>query len=129
MQLKGLDHVNVRTAQLDAMIGWYGDYLDMHPGDRPAFPFPGAWLYCAGNPIVHLIGVDEQPKVTELQVEHFAIGGNGLPGFLERLKAGNIRYQLSKVADFGIIQVNIWDPDENHIHVDFPLAEAEGLDV
>jgi hypothetical protein len=28
-----------------------------------------------------------------------------------------------------VLQVNVWDPDGNHIHVDFDLAEADGIDV
>ena len=42
MQIGKLDHVNVRTNQLDAMIGWYTDVLGMRTGARPDFPFPGA---------------------------------------------------------------------------------------
>lgn len=129
MQLRGLDHVNVRTAKLDEMIAWYDNVLDMKTGPRPAFQFPGAWLYCSGNPIVHLIGVDEEPKVTELKIEHFAIGASGLSEFLDRLKANKVDYRPSKVLDFGILQINIWDPDNNHIHVDFAIAEADGVDL
>ena len=43
--LKRLDHVNLRTANLDVMVAWYGRILGMHPGPRPGFSFPGAWLY------------------------------------------------------------------------------------
>lgn len=128
MQLNGLDHVNVRTAQLDRMIEWYGDVLDMPTGDRPAFDFPGAWLYCAGKPMIHLIGIKEPAKVSDLRIEHFAIGGSGLAAFIARLKAKNVGYELGRVEDFGILQVNIWDPDDNHIHVDFPLTEAAELE-
>ena len=37
--MKRLDHVNVRTANLDGMVEWYGRMLGMHPGPRPDFPF------------------------------------------------------------------------------------------
>lgn len=127
MQLHRLDHVNIVTANLDGMIAWYRDVLDMPPGDRPDFGFPGAWLYCAGNPIVHLVTSDKQPETTELQVEHFAISANGLPAFIDRLKEKGVDYRIGRVRDVGIIQVNIWDPDGNHIHVDFPEAEGEGV--
>ena len=47
--LKRLDHVNLRTADLDRMVAWYGRVLDMHPGPRPDFAFPGAWPYADGH--------------------------------------------------------------------------------
>ncbi len=59
--LKRLDHVNIRTADLAGMIAWYGRVLDMHPGPRPGFTFPGAWLYADGHAIVHLVGVETAP--------------------------------------------------------------------
>jgi catechol 2,3-dioxygenase-like lactoylglutathione lyase family enzyme len=44
MQVTKLDHVNVHTANLDTMVEWYGRVLGMRSGERPPFPFPGAWL-------------------------------------------------------------------------------------
>ena len=59
MQVKKLDHVNVHTANLAGMVEWYGRVLGMRSGDRPPFAFLGAWLYCGGEPTVHLVGVDK----------------------------------------------------------------------
>ena len=63
--LKRLDHVNVRTANLDAMIDWYGAMLGMTTGPRPDFPFPGAWLYIGNDPVIHLVGVETQPPAAD----------------------------------------------------------------
>ena len=57
MPLKQLDHVNVRTANLDAMVSWYRDILGMQVGDRPQFSFPGAWMYVGDQAVIHLVGV------------------------------------------------------------------------
>ena len=129
--LKTLDHVNVRTANLDAMIEWYGRILDMPTGPRPDFPFPGAWLYAGEQAIVHLIGVSDRPDAADadLRLEHFAISATGLKAMIGRLEAAGERMDLRKVPGFPIVQVNIWDPDGNHIHVDFDVSEAEGLDL
>ncbi|MEJ2178651.1 MAG: VOC family protein, partial [Gammaproteobacteria bacterium] len=56
MQIEKLDHVNVRTTQLDAMIDWYTNVLGMRIGDRPDFRFPGAWMYTGEAAPVHLVG-------------------------------------------------------------------------
>ncbi len=129
--MKRLDHINVRTASLEAMIEWYGRVLGMHPGKRPGFDFPGAWLYADGFPIVHLVGVEKAPGADpgDVRLEHFAVSATGLKEMLALLKAEGERYRLNPIRDAGVVQVNVWDPDGNHIHVDFPLAEAEGLEI
>ena len=129
--LKRLGHVNIRTADLEGMIAWYGRVLDLHPGPRPGFSFPGAWLYADGRPIIHLVGVEAAPEAdpAALRFEHFSIFANGLEGLLSRLDAEGTRRRLNRIADFGILQVNVWDPDGNHIHIDFDASEAEGLEI
>ena len=131
MQVTKLDHVNVHTANLDAMVAWYGRVLGMRAGERPPFPFPGAWLYCGEEPVVHLVGVDEQPeKPGKLpQLEHFAFSAKGLEEFVGRLQSDKVRYEARKVPRSGSVQVNIWDPDGNHIHVDFAPEESAGFDL
>ena len=60
----------------------------------------------------------------DLRLEHFALSASGLDGFLEHLKTEQVDYKLVKVPDFPIVQVNVWDPDGNHIHIDFHEDEA-----
>jgi catechol 2,3-dioxygenase-like lactoylglutathione lyase family enzyme len=127
MALERLDHVNLRTHRLQAMIDWYREVLDMKTGPRPGFPFGGAWLYCAGEPIVHLVEVAEEQAAVAPKIEHFAIRGTGLDSFLTMLEGKGIAYEIGRPPDFPIIQVNIFDPDRNHIHIDFPAAEEAAL--
>ena len=130
MQVKKLDHVNVHTANLAGMVEWYGRVLGMRSGERPPFAFPGAWLYCGGEPTVHLVGVDEVPKTEGLlQLEHFAFSATGLKEFVGRLDRDKVRYEARKVPRSGAVQVNVWDPDGNHIHVDFPPEEFAGIEL
>ena len=128
MQVKKLDHVNIHTANVDRMVEWYDRVLGMRAGDRPPFSFPGAWLYCGGEPTVHLVGVDKQPQTTGLQLEHFAFSATGLKDFMERLKREGVRYDARKVPRSDGVQINVWDPDGNHIHIDFSGAETAGVD-
>ena len=116
-----LDHINIRTAQLDAMIDWYGKVLDMHPGPRPDFAFPGAWLYANGKALVHVVGVEDEPgsNPDDLKLEHGAFQAKGLAEFVAKLRDLGEEMELVQVPTFPIIQVNIWDPDGNHLHIDF----------
>ena len=117
--LKAIDHVNVRTANLDAMVAWYEKVLGLKSGDRPNFPFPGAWLYLGDQAVVHLVTEKAQPDSIDPQIEHFAFQAAGYDTFLAHLDAKGVTYQVAEVPGIGVTQVNIWDPDQNHIHVDF----------
>lgn len=125
MQLDKLDHVNIRTANLDNMVAWYRDVLGMESGDRPPFPFPGAWLYAGDHAAVHLVGVDEVPQSVEPNIEHFAMSATGLADFVERLNASGTEFRAIRVPGINILQINVYDCDGNHIHIDFSPEEAD----
>ena len=128
MQIHRLDHVNIRTRQLDVLIQWYTDVLGMRSGDRPDFHFPGAWMYLGDDAPVHLVGVEGDPGTgseSTLNLEHFALLGSGRQEFEERLNARDIAFKRIDIPSFGVVQINLWDPDGNHIHVDFPLDEVQ----
>ncbi len=129
MQIGKLDHVNVRTSKVEAMAAWYDRVLGMKSGKRPPFPFPGAWLYAGDHPAVHLVGVDAEPANDDPKVEHFAFSASGLRAFVERLKRDGEKHDIRVVPGFGIVQVNVWDPDGNHIHIDFAPNEAGAADM
>ena len=123
MQLNRLDHVNIFTANLDAMIAWYEDVLGMVNGKRPPFPFPGAWMYAGEHAVVHLVETNAERKAIEPKIEHFAITANDLSGFIARLDERGIEFGMNTVPDFPVVQVNIFDVDGNHIHIDFSADE------
>lgn len=127
MPLQAFDHVNLRTAKLDEMVAWYGAVLDMYPGKRPDFPFPGAWLYLGDNALIHLVGVEAAPVAPEnLALEHFAFRATDMAGLKARLESHGIAYSIDEVPGFPVVQVNFRDPEGNHIHVDFDTAELAG---
>jgi len=126
MRIGKLDHVNVRTTQLGPMIVWYSEVLGLQQGDRPNFPFSGAWMYAGETAAVHLVQNSDTPGTgseTELKLEHFAFSATGRAKFEERLIARGERFERSDVPAINIVQFNVWDPDGNHIHIDFPLNE------
>lgn len=121
-----LDHVNVRTGRLEAMRKWYVDVLGMTDGWRPPFPFPGAWLYAGNDPIVHLVGVESTPGAHEddIRLEHFALQGDDLEALRARIKAAGQECREVRVPGTNLLQLNVYDPDGNHIHIDFRVAEG-----
>lgn len=126
MQITQLDHVNIRTTQLEKMVGWYTEILGMTIGDRPDFPFPGAWLYGNGQAMVHMVGVEDDPLVgseVNLKLEHFAFRAEGAAAFEQRLVSAEEPYRRVDIAQINTAAFNLWDPDGNHIHVDFALEQ------
>ena len=128
VQINKLSHVNIHTANVERLVEWYDRILGMPAGDRPAFPFPGAWLYCGSDAVVHLVGVDRLPPSKDmLQLEHFAFDAVGLKEFLARLDREKVPYDGRKVQGAEGVQINLYDPDGNHIHVDFYGEETRGV--
>jgi len=125
MQILKLDHVNIRTTRLERMVEWYETVLGLRRGPRPNFSFKGAWLYAGEQAVVHIIQVPDDNIMgseVSLKLEHFAFSADGLLEFETKLKRLNIEYRRSAIAELGLVQINIWDVDGNHIHVDFKDA-------
>jgi len=127
MAIKQLDHVNLRTANLARMTAFYRDVLGFAEGPRPPFEFGGAWLYCGDQAAVHLVEVKEQPDTREPQLEHFAFQAEGMAEFLAKLREAAVAYEIRIVPGFEIRQVNIFDPDGNHLHIDFQPGDEANL--
>lgn len=127
MGISWLDHVNIRTANLAAMSRFYEDVLGMPRGPRPNFRFGGAWHYCGERAAVHLVEVAKVAGNGETpRLEHFAFRSFGFAPFLDRLRRANIAYDIAVVPGLNIRQVNIHDPDGNHIEVQFgPDEQAD----
>ena len=56
MQVRRLDQVNIQTTQVETMVVWYRDILCLRADPRPAFSFPGAWLFAGRDAVIHLVG-------------------------------------------------------------------------
>ncbi len=124
MELKRLDHVNVRTDKVDEMIRWYETFLGLKNGWRPNFSIPGAWMYLGDQPVVHLVHVDAACPSIEPKIEHFAFAATGYAAFTAKLNAAGLACDVVHIPDAGILQVNVEDCDGNHLHIDFPADEA-----
>ena len=127
MPIQSFDHVNIRTANLSAMIDWYDDILGFPTGPRPDFPFNGAWLYMGDLAVIHLVELSEPPLVGgNVSLEHFAFRATDMAAIRSHLDDRGVAYTIDPVPGFPVVQINLHDPDGNHIHIDFESSEYDG---
>ena len=109
------------------MTSFYSNILGLRPGARPPFRFGGAWLYCGERAAVHLVEVPKAPNAGEPRIEHFAFQAVALSEFLAHLRERDVAYRISIVPGLELRQVNIHDPDGNHIEIAFAAEEEADL--
>ena len=142
-----LNHISLRTTDLEATRAFYVDLLGLQEGPRPEFPFPGYWLYqgptdAYANAAVHLIGIDPRdPSGLEGYlgdrdeallrgsgaVDHVAFFATDLVGMLERLRAAGVEPRQRTVPGVGLHQVFLDDPSGVVVELNYPAAEKEAL--
>ncbi len=126
MAMFWLDHVNIRTANLDAMSAFYEDILGLPRGERPSFGMGGAWHYCGKQAVVHLVEAAKKFKTEEAQIEHFAFRSNGtVKAFQKKMRETDTPYKVQPLTEINMIQVNVYDPDGNKIEVQFAASKAD----
>jgi len=144
MPITKLAHFSVRTTSIEASRQFYMDVLGFKEGYRPAFNFPGIWLYLGGDEaeygIVHIIGIDkndpqglkdylgekaESALSGSGAVDHVAFLATDLATMRQRLKDTGSDYRERTVPDMGLHQVFVEDPSGVTIELNFPATEVE----
>ncbi|MFZ9406684.1 MAG: VOC family protein [Burkholderiaceae bacterium] len=119
-----MDHFTVLTDRLEETVAFYGDILGLKSGPRPPFDFPGAWLYCDGRPILHVVAGRPLPESPSGVLDHMAFTSTGLIDTLARLQEKGIRHDLRKLPGSGQWQLFFRDPSGARVEMDFDAAEA-----
>ncbi|UCH48207.1 MAG: VOC family protein [Betaproteobacteria bacterium] len=123
MPATAMNHFTILTDQLDETVKFYGELLELEPGKRPNFKFPGAWLYKEGQAILHVIAGDKMPEPREGVIDHMAFSATGLVDMVERLKSRSIEYDLRRLEDANVWQLFFFDPNGAKVELDFDLSE------
>ena len=110
MEVRGLDHYNVSTTDAARSAQFYVDVLGFRIGERPPFPFPGAWVYCGDQPVLHLVEKKQIPEGTG-RVDHIAFQAEGYAETKSRLDAHKVKYKELVVPGRGLTQIFLETPD------------------
>ena len=144
-----LNHLSIRTTDLEATREFYCTVLGLTVGPRPPFPFPGLWLYNGshdnwGNAMVHVIGIDKNDPEGLKQylgdrdesslhgsgaVDHVAMMTTGLQAMLERLQKLGVPCRERTVPSIGLHQLFLDDPSGVVIELNYPAEEKVQLDA
>ena len=107
----------------------------MVDGDRPDFPFPGAWLYVDGVAVVHIIGVDPDDSsglASHLggemsadaltgsgALDHIAFRAKDPKILMTHLKENRYEYREREILSMNLFQVFIDDPNGITIELNY----------
>ena len=127
MPIERMDHFTIVTRDTAETTRFYGEILGFAPGPRPAFPFPGAWLYTGDKPILHVVERTPLPPAAGV-LDHMAFWGTDLPSYLEKLKARGLIYDLRRLlpggTGAGMWQLFFHDPSGARVEIDFAASET-----
>lgn len=132
--LISLGHVTIRSADFDRTERFYCGLLGMRVGLRPAISVPGRWLYVDDAAVVHVLprvpavaggaGTDTTP-VAASTIDHFALDAQDRSAFEARLRAAGQPFESRRMADSGIWQIFLVDPDGTRVELCFAPAAAK----
>jgi catechol 2,3-dioxygenase-like lactoylglutathione lyase family enzyme len=142
-----INHFSIRTTDLEASRRFYADVLGLTVGPRPAFPFPGLWMYRGdhgdvANAVVHIIGTDRTEEKglddylgerdeTNLRgtgtIDHVAFFADGLSAMLEHLRSRSVAYRQRTVPSIGLHQVFLDDPNGCVIELNYAATEVAAV--
>lgn len=130
MTVTAVNHFTILTDDLPGTLSFYEEFLNLKPGARPPFTFPGAWLYADGgkgsDAILHVIAGQPKDRLVKGVIDHMAFSGQGLGAALGKLKARGVAYELRKLPSYGTWQLFFFDPNGAKVEIDFDPAEQAG---
>jgi catechol 2,3-dioxygenase-like lactoylglutathione lyase family enzyme len=119
-----IDHVNIRSQDVDALCGFYVDVFDLSAKKAPGTRH-GYWLSPGQDKpaLIHLVASETASSFDRPQLEHVGYRSLGLSTWLLRLgRLGHV-HSVEPHPDFGLVRLGFRDLDGNRVHVDFPLSE------
>ncbi|EGA68397.1 hypothetical protein VISI1226_08959 [Vibrio sinaloensis DSM 21326] len=135
MPIQAIDHFTLRVSDTERSINFYQEVVGLHLGERPAFNFPGYWLYASGQPILHLVAQTQSAADENLQrylgqreqasgsgvVDHISLRGSDYQAMKQRLiEVEGGEFQQRLVPELKQRQLFFVDPDGVTIEIIFP---------
>jgi catechol 2,3-dioxygenase-like lactoylglutathione lyase family enzyme len=121
MPVDRLEHVNIRSLDVEKARDFYVSILGLTVGVRPPFASTGYWLYLDGQPVVHLVqrnaGDAHHPASGNL--DHVAFRGVDLAATRAAIQSAGVSCREQVVLHDGTVQLFVHDPDGIKIELNF----------
>jgi len=132
MSVLGLNHFSLRTDKLEETRDFFVNVVGLEIGARPAFKFPGYWLYAQNQPILHLFSsggdgdLDDYLGVRKTgdaagALDHVALHCKDIAGFRKKFEALSMDINEQVVPDQKIHQIFVTEPNGITIELIFPM--------
>ncbi len=114
IEIGDIHHVSLLVSHTGRALDFYQGVLGLAPAERPALPFPGAWLQ-VGERQIHLLELPNPDPVTGRpghggRDRHLALSVAALDPLVEALEAAGVAYTLSRSGRRALF---CRDPDGN----------------
>ena len=123
-----LNHVLVKTSNLNVMTQFWTQHIGLELGERPPFPFPGAWLYSDSEALIHIVE-DSTITPSNSVLSHVALEAKNYTKLIKTLQKNNMVYTESDVPQSDLRQVFIQGPDGLNVEMLFGLSEISAHTV
>ena len=127
MSVTAVNHFTILTDKLPETLAFYEEHLNLKPGARPPFNFPGAWLYAdAGrgpDPILHIVAGIDGKRLVKGVIDHMAFSATGLKATAAKLKELGVEFTLRQQVGTRIWQIFCHDPMGAKVELDFDPSE------
>jgi catechol 2,3-dioxygenase-like lactoylglutathione lyase family enzyme len=122
MAVDALQHINIRTTDVERTRDFYVRVLGLREGDRPPFTSTGYWLYLGTEPVIHLVQKTSDEPASRADtgpIDHIAFRGIDLEGTREALARAGLAFREAIVPRDHSVQLFVHDPDGVRIELNF----------
>jgi len=116
------DHVNVSMGDSHALRALFEGVMELQPGFRPPFPFPGLWLYAGDQAVVHAVNdANLSAQTGELRFGHIAFRSEQPASqVMARLHSSKLSFKVARVPEDNIAQIFVLLPGGLVVELDVP---------
>lgn len=121
MPVDRLEHINIRSIDVDKARDFYVRILGLTVGERPPFASAGYWLYLNGEPVVHLVqrSAADARHAASGSLDHVAFRGVDLVATRAAIESAGVSCREQLVPRDGTVQLFVHDPDGIKIELNF----------
>jgi catechol 2,3-dioxygenase-like lactoylglutathione lyase family enzyme len=121
MPARAFQHINTRSANVEATKDFYVHVLGLREGNRPPFASTGYWLYLGDIPVVHLVQrpAGESAATGAGNLDHIAFEASDLDATRAALRSAGLEFREAIVPRDGTRQIFVHDPDGIRIELNF----------